>query len=156
MYGKLMRELEEAESMLAFDRASLDEYAAAAGAERERLTAELDAAREHLAAVEAIAAESGALEERLGAMVLAAHRVVAEEQADCRRAVQAILDAADQEAATIVGNARAKAAALRAHLTVGDDDWGTPGPRPVRMVDAATVDASRRGRDGVVARAVAV
>jgi cell division septum initiation protein DivIVA len=157
MDAKLLRELENVEPVLAYDRARLEEFFTAAAAERERLRAALDDARRQLAAVQASVVDKIDLEERLSAMLLAYVRGAADEGEACERRVRAIVNAAETQAAKILSDAQAKAAALRAEIGLGDKAMLTDLTRPCAVHpihDHRGTDPTQRGR--FTARAVAV
>lgn len=89
-----------------YDRASVESFLAAAEAERAHLLAEIEAARKRLAGSEerkATAILDGQI--RLAGLVQAAHRELEEARRENESAVEAILGAADIEAAGILAAA---------------------------------------------------
>lgn len=107
-------DLDEVRWELAYDRASIDRFAAQVEAERRRLLAEIEAAEARVSiAKSGIAARQAEERVELGSLVLLAQAELAQIEREHHEIVSAIRAAADVEVNRVLDAARAEAAAVR-------------------------------------------
>jgi hypothetical protein len=119
----------------AYDRAAFDAYVSALGAERERLAAAIDDARQRKVTAEHQLARANGLEDLLAELVHTTQQNVAGRREENRAQVAAILAKADGESEQIVADAAADAAALRRLADRAATVTVAPPPAPDAVID---------------------
>lgn len=108
------RFIEGIEWRLAYDRQSVQRFAREVAQERARLEHEIGVVRQRLSeAQQAIAARRSGLSAELGDSVLVAQARIAEMERRNQELIEMIISSAEQEAGSIVDNARAEADRMR-------------------------------------------
>lgn len=121
--------LRELDSFRAYDRTSVERFAAAARAAGDDVERALAGARDRAAAAETRLAGAAGLERLLAATLVEAHRALSREERENRAAIDVLLYAAGRESERLVESARAEAAALRA-ASGGAQRSAPAGPAP--------------------------